>query len=240
MRYRRGLQASILLLLIMLAQTPALAAGEMAIAGGPAITNSPPDVDFKWAFAVLSSSPDGKATVQPITRDMALKSGDQLKMMVELQRKCFVYVFHYNPRDGLKMLFPYSLQQLDGDYQAGRRYFIPRSEAWFRLDANPGQESFYLVAAAQRLDDLERDYRAFENSGAGEKSRTALAVVERIKTLRREHREFALPAEKPVSIGGALRGVLPGQAPSQVDISALADEITSNGFMARTYTIDHQ
>jgi len=240
MRYRRGLLASVLLLLIILAQSPAHAVGEMAIAGGPAIMNSPSDVSFKWAFAVLSSSPDGNMTVQPITRDVALKSGDQLKMMVELQRKCFVYVFHYNPRDGLKMLFPYSLQQLDGDYQAGRKYFIPKSDAWFKLDANPGQESFYLVAAAQRLDDLERDYRAFENSGPGDKSRTALAVVEKIKTLRREHKELALPAEKPVSIGGALRGVLPGQPPSQVDISALAGEMTANGFMARTYTIDHQ
>jgi hypothetical protein len=170
---------------------------------------------------------------------MAFKSGDQLKMMVELQRKCFVYLFHDNRRDSVKLLFPYALQQFEGDYQPERRYYIPRGEAWFRLDENPGQEVFYLVASAKRLDELEKAYLRHESAEAAFKAETARTLVDLIRELRREHQELSSPAERPVPIGGALRSVEKAQDPDRLDIAAFADEILSTGFVARTYTIDH-
>jgi hypothetical protein len=198
-----------------------------------------PEVDFRWAFAAKTSH-DGKSGTQPVTQDMALKSGDQVKMMVELQRKCFVYLFHDNRRDGVKLLFPYALQQFEGDYQPERRYYIPRGEAWFRLDDNPGQEVFYLVASAKRLDDLEKAYMRYESAEAASKVETARALVDLIKELRREHRELSSPAERPVPIGGTLRSVGKVQDPDRLDIATFADEILSTGFVARTYTIEHK
>ena len=197
-----------------------------------------PEVDFRWAFAAKTLR-DGKSSTQPVTQDMALKSGDQIKMMVELQRKCFVYIFHDNRRDGVKLLFPYALQQFEGDYQPERRYYIPRGEAWFRLDENPGQEVFYLVASAKRLDELEKAYLRHESAEAALKVDTARALVDLIRELRREHRELSSPAERPVPIGGALRSVEKVQDPDRLDIAAFADEIMSSGFVARTYTIEH-
>ena len=173
-----------------------------------------PEVDFRWAFAAKTLQ-DGKSSTQPVTQDMALKSGDQVKMMVELQRKCFVYLFHDNRRDSVKLLFPYALQQFEGDYQPERRYYIPRGDAWFRLDDNPGQEVFYLVASAKRLDDLEKAYMRHESAEAALKVETARALVDLIKELRREHRELSSPAERPVPIGGDLekRWKSPGPRP---------------------------
>jgi len=198
-----------------------------------------PEVDFRWAFAAKTSH-DGKSSTQPVTQDMALKSGDQVKMMVELQRKCFIYFFHDNRRDGVKLLFPYALQQFEGDYQPERRYYIPRGDAWFRLDDNPGQEVFYLVASAKRLDDLEKAYMRYESAEAASKVETARALVDLIKELRREHRELSSPAERPVPIGGTLRSVGKVQDPDRLDIATFADEILSTGFVARTYTIEHK
>lgn len=197
-----------------------------------------PEVDFRWAFAAKTSH-DGKSSTQPVTQDMALKSGDQVKMMVELQRKCFVYLFHDNRRDSVKLLFPYALQQFEGDYQPERRYYIPRGEAWFRLDENPGQEVFYLVASAKRLDELEKAYVRHESAEAASKVETARALVDLIRELRRQHRELSSPAERPVPIGGTLRSVEKIQDPDRLDIAAFADEIVSTGFVARTYTIEH-
>ena len=54
---------------------------------------------------------DGKRITMPVTQDMVLKSGDQLKMMVDLQKSCFVYLFHEEGPSGIKLLFPYTLQQ---------------------------------------------------------------------------------------------------------------------------------
>jgi hypothetical protein len=196
-------------------------------------------VDFRWAFAVTSVQ-DGKIDTQPITRDMVLKSGDQIKMMVELRRRCFVYLFHDNQRDGVKLLFPYVLQQFDTDYQPERRYYIPRGDAWFRLDENPGREVFYLLASAKRLDELEKAYLRHESADAHLKAETAKALVDKIRELRREHRELSSPAERPVPIGGTLRGVENGQDPNRFDIAAFADEVLATGFVARTYTIEHK
>jgi hypothetical protein len=199
-----------------------------------------PRVDFRWAFAAASIE-GGKSNTRPVTQDMELKSGDQLKMMVELQRRCFVYLFHENPKDGIKLLFPYSLQQFEGDYQPERRYYIPRGDAWFRLDQNPGREVFYLIASAKRLTELEKAYLRHNSAETPLRAETAMALVDMIRDLRREHRELGSPAERPARIGGALRSVVENAAdPNRIDIAEFADEVLSTGFVARTYTIEHR
>lgn len=198
-----------------------------------------PEVDFRWAFAAVSTR-DGKSSTMPVTRDMVLKSGDQIKMMVELQRKCFVYLFHDDPQDGVKLLFPYALQQFDEDYQTERKYYIPRGEAWFKLDENPVRETFYLVASSKRLGGLEKAYLRHESAEGPSRAETARVLVELIKELGKQHRELSSPAERPVPIGGALRSVENGRDLSRLDIAAFADEVLSTGFVARTYTIEHE
>jgi hypothetical protein len=204
----------------------------------PATTNAP-DVFFRWAFAALSTQ-DGKDSIQPITKDTSLHTGDRVKMMVELQKKCFVYVFHYNPQQGIKLLFPYTLQQFNVDYQLDRKYYVPRGDAWFRLDGDKGEEAFHLIASAKRLDNLEQAYAKYEAAGDAAKPDAAKAVLDLIRTIRREHRELGAPAERPSPIGGAVRGVEKSQNPTELDISNLANEVISTGFMARTFTIEHK
>ena len=198
-----------------------------------------PGVDFRWAFAAMNVQ-DGKNSTQAIAEDTVLKSGDQIKMMVELQRRCFVYLFHDDGQDSVKLLFPYTLKQFEGDYQPERRYYIPRADAWYKLDEDPGREVFYLIASAKRLDALEKAYLKHESAEAALRAETARALVDLIRELRREHRELSSPAERPVPIGGALRSVEKVQAPDKPDISVFAEEILSNGFVARTYTIEHK
>jgi len=198
-----------------------------------------PEVIFRWAFTAMSGQ-DAKARVLPVTQEMTLKSGDQLKMMVELERKCFVYIFHDNQHDSIKLLFPYALQQFEGDYQPNRKYYIPRAEAWFRLDEKPGREVFYLIASAKRLDELEKAYLRHDSAEAAFKAETARALLDRIKEIKRQHRELTSPAERPVPIGGALRNVEKVEDPNRFDIAAFADEVLSSGFVARTYSIEHK
>ncbi len=199
-----------------------------------------PDVDFRWAFAVKSNL-DGKLITRPVTQAMVLKTGDRLKMMVELQKRCFVYLFHEDGRNGIKLLFPYTLQQFTGYYQPERRYFIPREDGWFTLDTNPGREVFYLIASAKRIDGLEKAYLQYcSAAGGGAKTEAGEALVGQIKELGQKRRELCSPAERPVTIGGALRSVKDDRDSRRLDISAFANEIVSKDFTARTYTIEHQ
>lgn len=225
---------TVLLFLLVFTSTAAMAA-EGQIAG----TSPDLNVDFRWAFAAQTVS-NGKQVISPITQDTVLKSGDQIKMMIELQRRCFVYVFHYNPRDGLRMLFPYSLQQFSADYQVQQKYYVPRGEGWFKLDSNTGKEAFYLVGSVNRLEDVEKAFLRYESASGQAKSEAANAVLDRIRTLRREHREMTSPAERPVPIGGAVRGIEQEGETGRFDVATFADEVLSSGFVARTYTIEHQ
>jgi len=231
MIFRKNFAWTVLICLLSFLPALASAADERA--------QKDPEVEFKWAFATLS--PGGGEPVA-VKQDTALKSGDQLKMMIELRKKCFVYVFHYNPKDGMKLLFPYTLAQFESDYRPEHRYYIPRGDIWFKLDNNPGRESFYLVASAKRLADLEKEYLRCESGSPAERAEASRAVLDRIRALRKEHREFTSPAERPVPIGGAVREIIPGesQIPKRVDIASFADEIASTGFVARTYTIEHK
>lgn len=241
MKFKQTSLASAFLVLFCLqpASMPG-AALDLSLAAEQATETSPdPNVDFRWAFAAMSVQ-DGKNTMRSVTQDMALASGDQLKMMVELQRRCFVYLFHQGREDGLKMLFPYSLQQFEGDYQPNRRYYVPRGDGWFRLDQNPGREVFYLIASSKRLEDLEKAYVRYDGAQPAAKAETAGALLDKIRELRREHRELTSPAERPVPIGGALRSVEKVEDPNRFDIAAFADEVISTGFVARTYSIEHK
>jgi hypothetical protein len=205
-----------------------------------AAAETDPSVDFRWAFAALT---DGGQKAEPITRDAVLKSGDRLKIMIELTRPCFVYVFHFNEKDGLTLLFPYSFQQFSADYRVRRKYYVPRDDAWLQLDQSKGDEVFHLLASGQRLKDLEDAYGAYEAVPAGDpaaKTDAAGKVIELIRAIRKQHREFTSPAERPVAIGGAVREMTPVQDPAQFDIASLADAITSPGLVARTFTIEHR
>ena len=239
MKFSMTLILSAVLVLLCFKPVSSLAAEGSSSAKDTSGRSSDPEVIFRWAFAATSGQ-DAQRSMLPVTQDMALKSGDQLKMMVELERRCFVYIFHHNQQDGVKMLFPYALQQFEDDYQPNRRYYIPRGDAWFRLDKNPGREEFYLIASAKRLDELEKAYLRYNSAEPASKAETARALVDQIKELGREHRELTSPAERPVPIGGALRSVEKVEDPNRFDIAAFADEVLSSGFVARTYTIEHK
>ena len=112
-------------------------------------------VGFVWAFHALVV--EGNITKQvPMKEDIKLKTGDQLKMFVELRKPCFVYVIHHGASGEIQRLFPYDVQQFTTDYQTSKIYEIPPNHGWFRINEQAGLETFYLMASAQRLADLEK------------------------------------------------------------------------------------
>ena len=194
---------------------------------------------FRWAFGALSGEGNSKK-LEPVTQDRPLKSGDRLKMLVELEQKCFVYLVHQNPQGELRLLFPYKLEQFNSDYEVARQYYVPKGNTWFELDAARGQESFYLLASGDRLSGLETLLAQYDAGDAVSKPDLAKQVVAEIRNLRKQARELSTPAERPVTIGGAIRGLEKPKEQNAPDLAALAQEISATGFYAKTFTIDHQ
>lgn len=197
------------------------------------------NISFSWAFGALTGT--GKnAKLEPITQDTALASGDRLKMMVELQKECFVYVIYFGGQDQVKLLFPYNLGQFTTDYQVQKRYYIPQGGAWFELDQNVGGEAFHLLASSQRLKGLEAFLTQYEAAEIEQKPAIARQILAAIRDVKKQNREFASVAERPVNIGGNLRGLDKPSGVEGPDVAGIAREITGSDFFSRTFTIEHR
>lgn len=196
-------------------------------------------ISFRWAFGALVGAGNDRS-LTTVDRDMVLKSGDELKMLVVPQTQCFVYVIHHSDDGEMKMLFPYSLDQFDSDYELNQSYYIPRGDEWFALDKTVGRETFYLIASSQRLTDLEGLITSYESAGKENRPEVAKQVVAEIQKVKRQNRQLATAAERPVTIGGNVRGLAKPQGTGVPDVADIAVEITGTDFYAKTFSIEHQ
>jgi hypothetical protein len=197
------------------------------------------DVRFRWAFGVIPSG-EAERRLAPVTGDTVLRSGDRFKFFIQPETDCYIYLFYRGVRGEMALLFPYALDRFDGASRIGRAYYVPQGEDWFSLDENTGLERFYLMAATERLTELEALYREYAAAPAGEKPDLAAAMVGKIREIRRSRRSLSASAERPVSIGGNLRGSVVIEGEGYPDVAAIAEVIAEDDFFARTFTIDHR
>jgi Domain of unknown function (DUF4384) len=183
------------------------------------------NVSFVWAFEALVAEGNVRKQV-PIKEDVKLKMGDQLKMYVELRKPCFVYVIHHGARGEIQRLFPYDIQQFTTDYQTSKIYEIPPDDGWFRINEQAGLETFYLVASAQRLADLEQLLATYAAAQPAEQPQAATNILAELRNLLKQHRASMKPG-RPVPIAGNMRKGIEGV------------EITAPQFYIETFTIEH-
>jgi hypothetical protein len=198
-----------------------------------------PNVAFEWSFATLSTA--GKeSTLVPIVRDTTLQTGDQIKMMVRLKMDCFIYVIHETPAGEISLKFPYDLKQFTTDYKTGKNYYVPKGREWFTLDNNTGRETFYIVASGKRLLDLEVLLSKYKDADVSKKPTVAKDIVAEIRNVRKYYKTFTTLAERPISIGGNVRGMGKETRSGIPDVAQIATEISANNFYSKTFTIDHK
>ncbi|MBW1910960.1 MAG: DUF4384 domain-containing protein, partial [Deltaproteobacteria bacterium] len=149
--------------------------------------NEKKNICFRWAFGAMVGSENDRRLVA-ITRDTTLKTGDQLKLFVELKKKCFVYLIYCSGQNELHMLFPYEIQQFTADYETRKKYYIPQGTKWFELDENIGLETFYLLASAQRLIGLEALMEKYKCADPVNKRKLVKDVLSEIRKIRKRYR----------------------------------------------------
>ena len=196
-------------------------------------------VSFRWAFGAMVGSTDDRRLVA-ITRDTVLKTGDRLKLLLQLKSRCFVYLFYRTAADEIYLLFPYTLKLFDTGYRTGEKYYIPKGKTWFELDKNVGLETFYLLASAKRLPQLEALYTEYDSVVGEEKKELAKQLLAEIRKIKRKHRKFVTSAERPIAIGGNVRGAAKDVHSCFPDIDPIASEVSTSNFYGKTFTIDHK
>jgi hypothetical protein len=201
------------------------------------LQQSEANVGFDWAFGALVGK---NKTMVAITRDTVLKSGEEIKMMVKLTKECFVYVVHQGSKGEVDLLFPYEVRQFQLDYKTEKNYYVPKGRPWTALDKNIGKEVFFLIASTDRLLDLEAKLGNYFSADESQKETLAGNIVSEIRGVRKHYSTFATIAEKPLTIGGNIRGTQKVEGARRPDVATIATHITANNFYSKTITIDHQ
>jgi len=196
------------------------------------------DIGFLYAFGAYVG-PQGKGKVVSVQNETSLRAGDRLKLFFEPRSDQYFYLLHISSQGELTPLFP--AEARPAKVAAGTQVFIPAGNNWFELDAHPGQEKFFLIATAEHLDRLEElcaRHTALKDKTDVQSSTDA--ILDEIKQLRQKHKQLSAPAEKPVRIGGSVRGEQPSSSPAVPDITPLAAQVTAPGFYSRTFSIEHR
>lgn len=219
----------------------AVALAVLFLASAAAHAQAPPgrsDIGFVYAFGAYVG-PQGKGKVVSLQNETTLHSGDRLKLFVEPKTELYFYLVHRSSQGELTPLFPANSKP--ARIAPGTQVFIPEGSQWFELDAHPGLEKFFMLVSAERLERLEElcgRHLALKDKSEAQSS--AGAIQNEIKRLQQQHQQLSAPAEKPVRIGGNVRGPLPSDAPEVPDVTPLAAEVTAPGFFSRTFSIDHR
>jgi hypothetical protein len=194
---------------------------------------------FRWSFCAIHGSSQAPK-IEPVTRNLVLKSGDKLKMMIELRRKCFVYLIHRGSQGNVTLLFPYTLKQFDADYRQDTRYYVPKGDAWFQLDDKAGKETFYLLASDQRLLDIEYAYDRYVASDVSKKEDLAGQILARIDDVHRQTLAAARPEKMLAKTDTPVRGFERATGADPTDIAGLAREISFENVYSETIVIEHR
>lgn len=199
--------------------------------------NSEENINYKWSFVAKVGS-GGERKIAMITRDTVLRTGDEFKMMVNVQKKCYVYVIHKGSSNELSVLYPYSF---DAQFELDKNYYLPKGRSWFKLDKNGGAETFYILASKERLTELEQQLNSYITAAADQQKELASAVVMEIKEIKKKYRTYQTLAERPISIAGNVRGTKTDAVNlDKFDVATLSTEISANNFYSKTITIEHK
>lgn len=196
------------------------------------------EINFLISFGAQVNA-QGGGKVVPVQTESVLHTGDRLKLFLEPKSPLYLYLLHVGAKGELTTLHPVPPQP--ARVGPGAQKFIPDGNKWFELDHQTGQEKFHLIASAEKLDRLEElcaRHAALTEPAPAQSS--SEAILNEIKQLRQQHQQLTAPAEKPVRIGGSVRGQKPPASAVIPDITHLATEVTAEGFFSRTFTIDHR
>lgn len=140
----------------------------------------------------------------------------------------------------MSILFPYRFKgKIDKDPSKGP-YFIPEADQWFQFDEHKGKETFFLLASAEPLGNLEALINNFESVDSIKKGEFGRKILNEIKKLKAFHSNLRAAAEKPLSIIGNIRGVKKPDCGVTINLAEHAVEISASTFYSRTFIIDHR
>lgn len=186
------------------------------------------DVHFRWAFGQATGVGPDRHFAPITSEDVTLHTGDEIKMFVGPDCKCFIYLLHQDQAGQFEVLYPANAAFTD--VPATAPSYIPSGGGWLKVDDAAGTERLYLLGSTTRLTDLERLLKATATSPTQQ-------IIGELARLQKSTVKGGW-SERPVTIGGQIRGQPDAAHP---DIATKATVISAPGpFFSRVFIIDHR
>ena len=193
-------------------------------------------IEVRWVMAGLSKDAD-PSRPKSIPPETVLRTGDKIKMYLKAVNKCFFYLFYQNPEGQLRLIYPDAFPS--NGLVSGTQLTVPSGDQWFEFDEQTGTETFHVLVSPAPLRSIETLYEDYRQH-ASEKGYPATRIITAIERLRNQQRPLTSKAERPLSIGGTIRGPSKtGTETTESRLGHLAEDITTANVFCRTYTIEH-
>ncbi|MEN8135287.1 MAG: hypothetical protein ABFS18_07090 [Thermodesulfobacteriota bacterium] len=111
-------------------------------------------VSFSWAFFLKPEG--GPVESLDFETEEPVSGGELLRIYLELHVHSFVYLYLFDSREDLYLVFPPNGSFYNGEIPDDYKFYIPSGHEWFALDNLKGTERFYLLASSKRLIELEK------------------------------------------------------------------------------------
>ncbi len=204
-----------------------------------AVSAQSPSTDqlvVRWVMAGVEKDADPSRPIS-ISPAATLRTGDKIKMYLNAVNKCFFYLFYQNPEGQLQLIYPDSLPA--EALASGTRLTVPPGDQWFELDDQTGMETFHVLVSPTPLTSIETLYEDYRQQ-ASDNGDSAVRIVSAIERLHNQQRPLTSKAERPLPIGGTIRGAFDKDTEAtEIHLEHLAENIVTSNFFCRTYKIEH-
>lgn len=85
-------------------------------------------------------------------------AGDRFKIVVRTNCDCYLYITTIDGSGWAEPVFPASDSKIQNPVKKDQEYAFPADGHWYTLDQAKGIESFFVVASANRRQDLEESF----------------------------------------------------------------------------------
>ena len=177
-------------------------------------------LEVRWVMAGIEKDADPARPIS-ISPEATLRTGDKIKMYLK----------------AVQLIYPDSLPS-EG-LVSGTQLTVPQGDQWFELDEQTGTETFHVLVSPTPLRSIETLYEDYRQR-ASDNGYPAARIISAIERLRIQQRPLTSKAERPLSIGGTIRGAADkGAETTENRLDRLAENIATANVFCRTYTIEH-
>jgi hypothetical protein len=149
------------------------------------------DEGITWKLAFLKGEIVSQ-TVPDLTKPVQMKDGEKFQLFIHIVNpEARVYILYHGADDSIEVL-SYEL------LPANTAYMLPSPYQTYTMTPPAGVEKIYVIVSKERQLNLE--------NLLSKKKRDTKAILEELKAIQQKVLQIAEEPQKPVPIGGTVRG----------------------------------